>query len=76
MIIFKDNLPRWNEDTKQYESMDSVLERINDFVREQGVRVINVETVVLPNIEETGQADSHTTGEDEWCQVIRLWYQE
>jgi hypothetical protein len=75
VIAFKDFLPVWSEASQEYESLESVLERVNLYVHDNGLRVINIETVVLPNIDETGRAAYDTAGSDEWCQVIRLWFE-
>ena len=55
----------------------------NRWVSENGIRVTNVETVVLPNIwsrYEEGSSDTvlGTSGESPsfWHQFIRVWYQE
>ena len=64
MITFKDFMPRAAK-TGDIEQFDALLERVNGWVHEHGVRVINVETVVLPNIQRTGdtqiflEADDH-----------------
>lgn len=63
----------------QYESLGSTVERANQWLQESGVRLINVETVVLPNTENeqaASRATSRTSGEigSTWCQVVRVWY--
>jgi len=70
MITFKDFLPAWDEKAEKYETIESVLERVNLYVQDHGVRVINIETVVLPNVDSTGHAAYETAGADEWTQVI------
>jgi hypothetical protein len=47
---------------------------------ESGVRVINVETVVLPNIagvDDASKIEIRTSGEisSYWYQVIRIWHE-
>lgn len=63
-----------------YETLDAALERANAWMAEAGARVINIETVVLPNLHpDTGTAASglRTSGDisSYWHQVIRVWYE-
>jgi hypothetical protein len=51
--------------------------RANRWIERAGVRVLNVETVLLPNVEETDQGAAFTQGgTDRWRQFIRVWYVE
>jgi hypothetical protein len=66
----------------EYEALQQAVAAANQWVRQYGVSVLNVETVVLPNIYrrgEEGSADPHlvTSGEmmSEWLQVVRVWYE-
>jgi hypothetical protein len=66
----------------EYEALQQAVAAANGWVRQYGVRVLNVETVVLPNIYrrgEEGSTDPHlvTSGEmmSEWFQVVRVWYE-
>jgi hypothetical protein len=64
----------------EHESLTATVARVNDWVKESGVKVINVETVVLPNIECTEDASKvgiRTSGEisSHWYQVVRVWYE-
>ncbi len=86
MIKFKDFVPEmiaqpglFREGT--YESLEIAVEAANDWIKEYDIRVINVETVVLPNIwsrYEEGSADVAlgTSGDSpsRWHQFIRVWY--
>lgn len=63
-----------------YEPLDAVVARANDWMRTSGARVINVETVVLPNLDAAVGADANairTSGEmaSHWFQVVRVWYE-
>jgi len=67
----------------EHESFDAALEAANHWIRQSGIRVINVETVVLPNIwsryeEGSGDTVLGTSGESPsfWHQFIRVWYEE
>ena len=63
----------------QHESLTATVARANQWVMAYKVRVINLETVVLPNIksvEDAGEAGIRTSGEvsSHWYQVVRVWY--
>jgi hypothetical protein len=67
----------------EHESFDAALAEANAWIAASGVRVVNVETVVLPNIwsrYEEGSRDTAlgTSGESPsfWYQFIRVWYDE
>jgi hypothetical protein len=86
MIQFQDFVPRKVSEaaffkTAEYESFDAAVEAANRWVQENRIKVINIETVVLPNIwlrwEEgstdpslgiSGDSPSH------WHQFVRVWY--
>ena len=67
---------------EEVEDFAGLVERLNAWLDEQGsaIDVVNVETVVLPNIfrdQETGSGDTWLTAagtSDSWHQVLRLWY--
>jgi len=65
----------------EYESLDRALTAANQWIKEYDLKVVSVETVVLPNIWnrfEEGPADVAlgTSGEmhSHWHQFIRVWY--
>ena len=86
MILFKDFDPQMLAEPRlfkagEYESFDDALQAANDWITECDIQVINVETVVLPNIWsrfEEGPTDVAlgTSGEmpSHWHQFIRCWY--
>ena len=91
MLAFKDFVPRqlraprlgFSSEALQgdYETLDAALTAANAWLREAGVEVVNVETVVLPNLwssYEHGSADPAlgSTGSPIWNQFIRVWYRE
>ena len=64
-----------------HESLRTVLGEVNGWIKASEVDVINVETVVLPNIHsphEEGSEDTslHTKGDwtSTWHQVVRVWF--
>lgn len=65
--------------SQDHESLDSVLGRVNSWLITSGVQVLNIETVLLPNItQETGAASVMRTGGETsslWYQTIRIWYE-
>ena len=65
-----------------YEEFDVALEAANRWIKENEIRVVTMETVVLPNIwsrweEGTSDPALGVSGEmhSEWHQIIRVWYQ-
>jgi len=63
----------------QHESLTATVARANQWVMAYKVRVINLETVLLPNIksvEDAGEVGIRTSGEvsSHWYQVVRVWY--
>lgn len=64
-----------------FESFDACVTAARDWVAQQGVEVINLETVVLPNIyepTESGTTDTDLVASGEirthWYQFLRVWY--
>jgi hypothetical protein len=88
MICYRDFVPDMLQppgflSPAEHESFDAALEDANQWVAQNKVRVLNVETVVLPNIwsrfeEGTTDGALGTSGEQpsHWHQFIRIWYQE
>jgi hypothetical protein len=82
-IAFKDFFPQVTRSgflSSDYESFAQVVQRANDWMASSGVNVLNVETVVLPNVntaEEAQQTNIRTSGEmsSYWRQIIRIWYE-
>jgi hypothetical protein len=87
-LRYKDFVPKMTRPAAflspaEHESFEAALEAANRWISESGIRVMNVETVVLPNIwsrYEEGSSDTvlGTSGESPsfWHQFIRIWYQE
>jgi hypothetical protein len=64
----------------EHEYLPATVVRASAWVAQTGVRVINIETVVLPNIkraEDASQVGIRTSGEmsSYWYQVVRIWYE-
>ena len=88
MLKYKDFVPR--EITAsgflragEYETFDDAVAAANDWLIGSGVRLLKVETVVLPNVhsrweEGSGDASIRTSGDSpsQWHQFLRCWYQE
>ena len=87
MIRYQDFVPQMTAPAAfltpaEYESFDQALHAANAWIKENEIRVVNLETVVLPNIWsrwEQGSNDTSlgTSGESpsHWHQFIRVWYQ-
>jgi len=64
----------------EFESFEEALVEANQWIKENEINVVNVETVVLPNIwnrwEEGTKDPALGTGESpvHWHQFIRVWY--
>lgn len=65
----------------QIEGFQEIVKDMNDWISANNAEVINVETVLLPNIydpDEEGSEDTMlgTGGQSNvsWYQLIRLWY--
>jgi hypothetical protein len=86
MIEFRDFVPRVVAEgslfkAAEYESLTVAVGAANAWIHENQIRVINVETVVLPNIWsrwEEGSTDTSlgTSGDSpsHWHQFVRVWY--
>ncbi len=86
MIAYQDFVPRLVAPAgflspAEHESFEAALADANLWISTHAVRVLNVETVVLPNIcsrFEEGSTDTSlgTSGESpsHWHQFIRVWY--
>jgi hypothetical protein len=82
-VQFKDFVP---EDltpmlamSRKYESADQILDRINDWIAESGVNVLNIETIVRPVF--SGESRGNSLSVDlgavsltQWVQTVRVWY--
>jgi hypothetical protein len=87
MIAYRDFVPRQVDPPGfltpgTYESFADAVAAANEWLLSEHVRVVNVETVVLPNIWsrfEEGSADASlgTSGESpsHWHQFVRIWYE-
>ncbi len=84
MIQFKDFAPQITKRgffSREFESFQEALAAANAWIRESQVDVVNIETVVLPEMwGEDGTTDTNltTSGDmmNSWYQFIRVWYRE
>jgi hypothetical protein len=62
----------------QYETFSEAVARANEWIRDSGVTVLNVETVVLPNLQDVKDTSQViNTGRQMGSylfQVLRVWY--
>jgi hypothetical protein len=87
MLHYRDFVPRRVKPPAffspgEHETFDAALAAANAWIAANAVRLVNVETVVLPNIwsrYEEGSQDTSlgTSGESPsfWHQFIRVWYE-
>jgi len=81
-IGYKDFLPAVIKSgffSVERETLTAAVARANEWVSASNVRVLNVETVVLPNVKDIQNASEvgiRTSGEMNsfWFQVVRVWY--
>ena len=68
----------------EFEPIDETLLRMNNWIEENEIMVLNVETVVLPNALDTQTKRTTTKGAYKmgtggekvwWYQIFRVWYQ-
>ena len=85
MIRYQDFVPQMMTPSSlfqpaTFEPFDEALAEANQWIRENQIEVVSMETVVLPNIwnrwEEGTKDPSLGTGESpsHWHQFIRVWY--
>lgn len=65
--------------SNEYEDLGATIARANAWITSQHIDVINVETVLQPNLAHRGRSDENgirTSGEvsSYWFQVVRVWY--
>jgi hypothetical protein len=87
MIAYHDFVPRVTDrgglfKQAQFDTLRDALHEANAWIGERHLKVLNVETVVLPNMHtswEEGSEDAslRTSGEISamWHQFIRVWYE-
>lgn len=66
--------------SNEHEALPATVARASDWVAQSRVRVINIETVLLPNITDVADASQtgiRTSGEmsSYWYQIVRVWYE-
>lgn len=88
MLKYKDFVPQEIQapgllNPGEHESFDHAVAAANQWILENDIKVIGVETVVLPNIWsrwEEGSADASigTSGDtpSRWHQFVRCWYRD
>ena len=82
-IAFKDFFPAVLKRgflSSEYELFPAVVQQANEWIATSGVQVLNVETLVLPNVsdeDEAQQTNIRTSGEmsSYWRQILRVWYE-
>lgn len=82
-LAFRDFFPiarRRGVLSSEYESFGAVVTRANEWIACSGVQVLNVETLVLPNVGnevEAQHTNIRTSGEmsSYWRQMLRVWYE-
>lgn len=81
-LNYKDFFPEITKSgffSTEHEALPDTVARASDWIGESGAKVVNVETVVLPNIrnaEDASRIGIRTSGDmsSNWYQVVRVWY--
>ncbi|SNT15137.1 hypothetical protein SAMN05421640_2532 [Ekhidna lutea] len=67
----------------QIESFHSLMDAMNEWISSNPIELVNVETVLLPNIYDSDEEGSEDTmlgtgreSSSHWYQLIRVWYKE
>jgi hypothetical protein len=65
----------------EIETFGDIVEYMNAWLTKEGTEVINIETVLLPNIHDSDEEGSEDTmlgtgreSSSHWYQLIRVWY--
>jgi hypothetical protein len=87
MISYRDFAPRRIKRgllrSDDYENFDAAVAAANSWIADSRVDVMNVETVVLPNITADGsegtsdgrvETEEAMTSINEWYQFVRVWH--
>jgi len=82
-ISYQDFLPRITDESlffREHELLSDTVARANEWIAAWNVKVINVETVLLPNVD--GPVDASRTAlrtsgrvSSHWYQIVRVWHQ-
>ncbi len=83
-VQYKDFLPAETErgglfGGVDFSGFDTCVAALNQWLADNSVELVRVETVILPNIhntEEEGSGDTelHASAHTVWYQFLRLWY--
>lgn len=84
MIYFEDFAPQIIKSgffSRTFESFDAAVAAANEWIAHNGIDVVNIETVVLPEMwgeDGTTDTDLTTSGDmmNTWHQFIRVWYRK
>lgn len=87
-LLVKDFVPEKSKGSLfksgKIQSFEEVLEAANEWISNNpGLKILNVETVLLPNIHEKDEEGSQDTElwtgretSSHWYQLLRIWYQQ
>lgn len=85
-LSFRDFVPedqtRFLGLSRKYEPLEELMERVNRWIEENEVEVLEIETLVVPGRPDKKKKGKTTGGtlqlselsRSDWHQVIRLWY--
>ena len=67
----------------QIETFSDIVTSMNEWISQNAFEIVNIETVLLPNIHDSDEEGSNDTmlgtgreSSSHWYQLIRVWYKE
>lgn len=81
-ITFRDFLPedrtRFLGLGRKFEPRTELMARVNAWLEEESIEVLNIETVLLPGLpeEDSTVSTEKLLQSTQWAQAIRVWYRE
>lgn len=84
-VAFKDftpNVEKWGLFRNTFESFQDCLQRANQWIAAENPDIINIETVVLPNLKNSEDPVAYNSEDPvtymaeagRWHQFVRVWY--
>ncbi|MCC6442175.1 MAG: hypothetical protein IT210_01825 [Armatimonadetes bacterium] len=79
MIAYRDFVPEGSEHAPaECACMDGIVFEANQWIQENGIEVLNVQTLLLPGLEglhpRTGHGVYYIGRVERWTQALRVWY--
>ncbi len=80
MIAYRDFVPQGMEHPPaDCTCMDGIVFEANQWIQDNRIRILNVQTLLLPGLEpghpQTGHGVFYIGAFEHWTQVLRIWYE-